>query len=94
MDSGDKEGGDQGEDERGQQDAVDDTASTRPAEKPKVKPSLLLSDLYKRPTPQMISMRELKGLLALLVEFGGTFGTAAVVLGYLTHVDPFGGFHW
>lgn len=33
-------------------------------------------------------------LLALLVEFGGVYGTAACVLGYLLKLDPFGAFHW
>ena len=59
-------------------------------------PSLLLSDLYTPPKrgPLGISMRELTGLLTLLVEYGGKYGTAAVALGYFLHVDPFGSFHW
>ena len=97
-------GGDKDEEHRGEDpkngklldDASNDAASVKPEEeKEKAKqPSLLLSDLYEKPPPQIISLRELKGLLALLVEFGGTFGTAAVVIGYFSHIDPFGGFHW
>lgn len=33
-------------------------------------------------------------LIALLVEYGGLFGSAACVLGYFLKIDPFGGFHW
>jgi hypothetical protein len=33
-------------------------------------------------------------LLALLTQYGGVYGTAAVVIGWLTHVDPWGGLHW
>ena len=96
-------GGDKDEEHRGEDpkngkldDASNETESQKPKEdKEKAKqPSLLLSDLYEKPPPRIISLRELKGLLALLVEFGGTFGTAAVIIGYFTHIDPFGGFHW
>jgi len=37
---------------------------------------------------------QLQQLLALLTEFGGKYGTAAVVVAWLTHIDPFGGLHW
>eukprot|EP00877_Chromochloris_zofingiensis_P005819 jgi/Chrzof1/15238/Cz09g32170.t1 len=33
-------------------------------------------------------------MIAFLTEYGGVFGTAAVVTGWVTHVDPFGGLHW
>lgn len=57
--------------------------------------STLLSDLYKPPSPKgPFDSGELKKLLLLLVEFGGTFGTAAVVLGFFLKIDPFGEFHW
>lgn len=38
--------------------------------------------------PQLLRM------IAFLTEYGGVFGTAAVVTGWVTHVDPFGGLHW
>ncbi|KAG1677476.1 hypothetical protein FOA52_001932 [Chlamydomonas sp. UWO 241] len=47
----------------------------------------------RRLLPRM-SRFELNRLLELLVEYGGVFGTAAVAIGLLTNVDPFGGFHW
>jgi hypothetical protein len=33
-------------------------------------------------------------LLALLVEYGGVYGSAACLIGFFTHIDPFGAFHW
>lgn len=36
----------------------------------------------------------LRRLLVLLVEFGGIYGTIAVVVGAIAGVDPFGGLHW
>ncbi len=33
-------------------------------------------------------------VLALLVEYGGLYGSAACILGYFLHIDPFGGLHW
>jgi hypothetical protein len=33
-------------------------------------------------------------LVALLVEYGGVYGSAACLLGFFLHLDPFGGFHW
>lgn len=40
-----------------------------------------------------VSQFELRRLLELLVEYGGTLGTAAVGIGLITHLDPFGGFN-
>jgi hypothetical protein len=37
---------------------------------------------------------QLQQLLALLIEFGGKLGTAAVLIAWFTHIDPFGGLHW
>jgi hypothetical protein len=37
---------------------------------------------------------QLRQLLALLTEFGGKLGTAAVVIAWFTHIDPFGDLHW
>ncbi|GBF89787.1 hypothetical protein Rsub_02957 [Raphidocelis subcapitata] len=36
---------------------------------------------------------QLRRLLVLLVEYGGVYGTAASLLGYFLHIDPFGNFH-
>jgi hypothetical protein len=37
---------------------------------------------------------QLRQLLALLTEFGGKLGTAAVLIAWFTHIDPFGDIHW
>ena len=38
--------------------------------------------------------KELLQLLVVLIEYGGLVGTAAVVICYFTHIDPFGHMHW
>ncbi len=37
---------------------------------------------------------QLRYWVLLLAEYGGVYGTAAVVLGALTHIDVFGGLRW
>ncbi|KAF8062008.1 hypothetical protein HT031_004268 [Scenedesmus sp. PABB004] len=37
---------------------------------------------------------QVRRVLALLTQYGGVYGTAAVALGWATHVDAFGGAHW
>jgi hypothetical protein len=37
---------------------------------------------------------QIRQLLALLTEFGGKLGTAAVLIAWLTNIDPFGNLHW
>ncbi|KIY91981.1 hypothetical protein MNEG_15982, partial [Monoraphidium neglectum] len=46
------------------------------------------------PPPQPELPPQLRRLVALLVEYGGVYGTAACLFGFFLKIDPFGGFHW
>jgi hypothetical protein len=47
------------------------------------------------PTPSGPNLPpQIRQLLALLTEFGGKLGTAAVLIAWFTNIDPFGNLHW
>lgn len=65
-----------------------------PAESSPQKPGL---NVNKRPNPEPPRgprLGQLQRLLLLLTNYGGIYGTAAVVIAWFTNTDPFGSLHW
>jgi hypothetical protein len=84
-----------GDSEHGAGDAVQGTDQQRQPQQPKPqrRPQPPPEPEQQPPTGPNLPP-QLRQLLALLTEFGGKYGTAAVLVAWLTHIDPFGGLHW